>query len=101
MINVIAAIRLKPNSRAQFCAIFKANALKVVQEAGCIEYVLTADCPAGLVLQQLDENVVTIIEKWQSVAALHDHLASAHMLAYKDAVADIVDSVVLKILEEI
>jgi quinol monooxygenase YgiN len=48
----------------------------------------------------LDENVVTIIEKWESLEALRDHLKAPHMLAYQEKVKDIVEDRSLKVLEE-
>ena len=58
----------------------------------------TVDCSSGLAVQQLDGNVVAIMKKWESLEALHGPLATAHMVAYKVAVAEIVDRVELKIL---
>lgn len=100
MINVIASIHIKPARRAEFIDIFKANMANVLAEQGCLEYVPSIDVPTGLPAQELDDAVVTIIEKWESLAALHAHLAAPHMLAYKAAVKDLVEKVSLKILAE-
>jgi len=48
----------------------------------------------------LNSNVVTIIEKWDSLEDLKTHLSAPHMLAYKENVKDIVDRVSLKVLGE-
>jgi len=48
----------------------------------------------------VNEHVVTIIEKWQSLEDLRAHLAAPHMLAYRTAVKDIVADVSLKVLTE-
>jgi quinol monooxygenase YgiN len=48
----------------------------------------------------LDENVVTIIEKWESLEALRDHLEAPHMLAYSEKVKNIVAGLSLKVLRE-
>ena len=100
MINVIASIRVKEGRRAEFLDIFKANIANVLQEKGCLEYVPTIDVPTGLPPQVLNEQVVTIIEKWQSLEDLRAHLAAPHMLAYRIAVKDIVADVSLKVLAE-
>jgi quinol monooxygenase YgiN len=100
MIHVIASVRLKPGKRAGFLEIFKANAVTVRKEQGCIEYLPAVDAMTDLPPQRLDENIVTIIEKWESPGALFAHLGSPHMLAYREKVADIVEEVTLKILEE-
>ncbi len=98
MINVLASIEVKPGRVAEFVAIFKANVPNVLAEDGCIEYVPTVDVATGLPPQVLNANIVTIIEKWESIAHLQAHLVAPHMLAYKEKVKDIVLGVTLKIL---
>jgi quinol monooxygenase YgiN len=100
MIVVLASIRVKSTKQAEFLDIFKQNIPKVREEKGCLEYFPAIDCDAGLPIQKLDGQVVTIIEKWESVAALNDHLASPHMLDYRDKVKDLVEDVSLKVLAE-
>jgi quinol monooxygenase YgiN len=100
MIVVLASIRVKSEKQAEFLAIFKENIPKVREERGCIEYFPTIDCESGLPVQKLDGQVITIIEKWESVSALKDHLASPHMLEYRDRVKDLVEDVSLKVLAE-
>jgi quinol monooxygenase YgiN len=100
MINVIASIRVKSGRLSEFLEIFKSNIPSVRDERGCIEYFPAVDIDADLPPQSLDENVVTIIEKWESPEALHDHLNAPHMLAYKEKVKDIVENVSLKVLRE-
>ncbi len=100
MINVIASIRVKAGKRSEFLQIFKSNVPSVKKERGCIEYFPAIDIEAGLPPQTLDENVVTIIEKWESPEALRDHLKTPHMLAYREKVKEIVENVLLKVLKE-
>ena len=84
----------------EFIEIFKSNIPNVLEEKGCIEYVPTIDVSTGLPPQELNNNVVTIIEKWDSLEDLQAHLSAPHMLAYKETVKDIVDKVSLKVLGE-
>ena len=100
MINVIASIRVKAGRVSEFLEIFKSNVPSVREERGCIEYFPAEDIDADLPPQSLDENVVTIIEKWESLGALRAHLEAPHMLAYKEKVKDIVQNVSLKVLKE-
>ena len=100
MINVIASVRLKPGSLSRFIEIFKSNVDDVRAEKGCIEYLPTVDIDADLPPQVLDENVVTIIEKWESLEALRDHLVAPHMLSYREKVKDIVEDLSVKVLQE-
>lgn len=100
MIHVIASIHLKKGRFEEFIRIFKSNIPDVLAEKGCIEYVPTIDVKTGLPPQELDADVVTIIEKWNSLQDLQDHLVAPHMLNYKEKVADMVEKVVLKVLEK-
>ena len=101
MINVIASIRVKTGSLSDFLEIFRAIMPKVREEKGCIEYFPAVDVDAKLPPQILDENIVTIIEKWESLEALRDHLEAPHMLEYKEKVKDIVAGLSLKVLRDV
>ena len=100
MINVIASIHIKEGRLSEFIEILKTNIPKVLEEKGCIEYVPTIDVPTGLPPQDMNSNVVTIIEKWDSLEDLQAHLSAPHMLAYKDKVESIVEALSLKVLKE-
>ncbi len=100
MINVIASIHIKEGRLSEFIEIFKSNIPNVLEEKGCIEYLPTIDVPTGLPPQELNNNVVTVIEKWGSLEDLQAHLKAPHMIAYKGKVKDLVDKVSLKVLME-
>lgn len=100
MISVIASVRVNPGRISDFLDIFKAVMPEVRKENGCIEYFPAVDVNAKLPPQVLDENVVTIIEKWENLKALRDHLGAPHMLTYREKVRDIVETVSLKVLQE-
>lgn len=100
VINVLATIRIKPGKRDEFIKSFKANVPNVLAEKGCIEYAPNIDVDADLEPQVLDENTVTVVEKWDSLEALRGHLVAPHMVAYKEQVADIVEGLEIKVLEE-
>ena len=74
MISVIATISLKPGTRTDFLEIFNANVPAVLAEDGCVEYFPAIDVDAKLDAQSKDENAVIVIEKWESLEALHAHL---------------------------
>ena len=100
MIHVIASIYIKEGRLPEFLDIFKSNIPNVIKESGCIEYVPTIDAASGLTAQVCNENVVTIIEKWNTLEDLKKHMTSPHMLAYREKVKDHVENVSLKILRE-
>jgi quinol monooxygenase YgiN len=99
MINVIASIHIKDGHVSEFIKIFKSNVPNVLAEKGCIEYVPTVDVQTGLPIQELDENVVTIIEKWDSIEDLKAHLSAPHMREYHKEVEDLIEKVSVKVLE--
>ncbi len=100
MINVIASIQIKEGKVSEFLEIFKSNVPNVREEKGCIEYFPAVDIDTDLPPQALDENMVTIIEKWEDVEALKVHLVAPHMLAYREKVKDMVENLSLKVLQE-
>jgi len=100
MINVIASIYINEGRLSEFIEIFKSNIPNVIKEKGCIEYVPTIDVPTGLPPQELNSNVVTIIEKWDSVEDLQAHLSALHMLEYREKVKDLVEKMSVKVLKE-
>jgi quinol monooxygenase YgiN len=101
MITVIASITVKAERKFEFIKLFKANMPAVLAEAGCIEYVPTVDLATGLPPQILEDDVVTIIERWQSVAALKEHLAAPHMHRYREQAKEMVAGVAIKVLQTI
>ena len=101
MINVIASICLKTGTLSDYLEILKANLSSVRKEKGCVEYVPMVDIDAKLPAQILDDNVVTILEKWESLEALHEHLGSPHMLDYREKVRNMVESVAVKVLQKV
>jgi quinol monooxygenase YgiN len=100
MIHVIASIGVKPGRRAAFIDIFKANVPAVLSEEGCIEYIPAVDAESGIEAQWRDETVVTVIEKWETLDALHAHLAAPHMEQFQLDTAELVEDVSLTILQD-
>lgn len=99
LIHVIADIEVAPGRRDDFLAEFHRLVPQVLQEKGCLEYGPACDTFANLPSQPpLRVNNVTVIEKWESLEALHAHLAAPHMIAYRQRVKDLVVSVTLHVL---
>ena len=100
MVYVIASIRVQTGCLSRFLEIFKGNVPAVRAETGCMEYQPTVDIDAGLAAQRLEPDILVVIEKWSSLDALRNHLATPHMLAYREKVKELVSSVSLKVLQE-
>jgi quinol monooxygenase YgiN len=100
MIHVIATIQTVPGKRAELLAEFHRLVPVVRAEVGCIEYGPTVDVNSGIDgLPAVRDDVVTVVEKWENVAALKAHLAASHMLRYREAVKNIVAAVDIRVLE--
>jgi quinol monooxygenase YgiN len=100
MLTVLASIYVKSGNLDEFLKIFKANVPNVRAEKGCISYTPMIDFESKLAPQEMNENLVTIVEQWEDLAALNDHLAANHMLEYKENVKNIVERVTLKVLQD-
>jgi len=100
MIHVIATIQVAAGKRDAFIAEFNANVPNVKAEVGCLAYGPTTDAVTDIGAQiPVRDNVVTIVEQWESLAALKDHLVAPHMATYRERVKDIVENVSIQILE--
>ena len=102
MIQVIATIELKPGCREDFLPLLNDNVPKVKAEDGCLAYDPFVDVDSGLPFQgEIRQDVVTLVEAWSSVEALHAHLKTPHMAAYRDTVKDMVTSVTIQVLKPV
>lgn len=100
MINVIASVQVKEGKVSEFIELFKSLVPNVLAEEGCVEYFPAVDIPTGLPPQDLNENVVTIIEKWKSLDDLMAHLSTPHMAEHMEKEKDFVEKASIKILKE-
>lgn len=102
MIQVIATIELKPDCRDDFLTRLNENVPKVKAEEGCLAYDPSIDLDSGLPVQgEIRPNVVILIEAWTNLDALHAHLKTPHMAAYREAVKDYVTNVGLQVLKPV
>lgn len=100
MINVIATVQVKEGLLPDFIELFKSNIPNVLAEKGCVEYVPTIDIPTDLPPQELNDSVVTIIEKWDNLEDLMAHLSTPHMAKQMEKEKDLVVKMSVKILKE-
>jgi quinol monooxygenase YgiN len=99
MIHVIASIEVEPGTRAEFIAHFNDNVPNVLAEDGCLGYGPTVDLDTGIAVQvPLRENVVTIVEQWESLDHLRAHISAPHMASYREKVKHIVKGASLQVL---
>ncbi len=99
MIVVLATIELHAGKREAFLGEFRKIVPKVRAEAGCIEYFPAIDVSSGLPVQGPPrDDIVVVVEKWESIPALEAHLIAPHMIEYRPKVKDFVKKVGLQIL---
>jgi quinol monooxygenase YgiN len=99
MIYVIATIEIAAGRRDAFVTAFRANVPNVLAEEGCIEYEPTVDLATEIPAQpDVRADVVTVVEKWESLVALKAHLVAPHMVSYREGVKDIVKGVTIQVL---
>jgi len=100
MVYIVVSIRVKEGKLQEFLELFKSILSTVRAEKGCIQYVPVTDMDAGLPPQTFDKNVVILLEKWESLEALHNHLATPHMAAYFEKEKAFVEGSIIKVLQE-
>ncbi|MEQ8849687.1 putative quinol monooxygenase [Botrimarina sp.] len=99
MIHVVATLRVDPQRRAEFLAVFTDLTPKVQAEKGCLEYGAAIDKRTAIEAQELaGDDAVVVIEKWESVEALEAHLAAPHMAEFREHTADMLRGVSLRVL---
>ncbi len=102
MIQVIATIELNAGKRESFLAEFKKVQPKVRAEDGCIEYGAAIDLQTAIAAQiPLRPDVVTLVEKWESLDDLKAHLVAPHMTPYREQVKPFVIRMTLQIFEPV
>jgi quinol monooxygenase YgiN len=102
MIHVIATIKLVPGTREPFLKEFRLVTEHVRAEPGCIEYGAAVDEPTSLAVQEFaGDDVIVVVEKWESVAALQAHTSAPHMTDYRQRVGDYVEGVRLMVLRPV
>ena len=102
MIHVLATVELQPGTREKFLAELRQVVPKVRAEQGCVEYTPTVDAETSLPVQgDRRENVVVIVERWESLQHLEAHLVAPHMMEYRPKVREFISRVGLQILEPV
>ena len=99
MIHVLAMITTKPGQRAAVLREFHANIPNVRAEQGCIEYGPAIDAEgAGAIQTPLGPDSFVVIEKWESLDALHAHGAAPHMKDYAARTKEMIANRVIHVL---
>ena len=69
-------------------------------ETGRLEYAPTVDVATDIPVQEpVNDNLVTIIERWKDIEALKSHLKTLHMKTYREATKSVVKNLRVRILK--
>ena len=99
MIYVLATIEVVAGKRDELLNEFRQMVPLVLAEEGCLDYGPAVDVETNLTAPPaVRENVVTVVEKWESIEALERHLIAPHVLQYRAKVKDLVVRTSLRIL---
>lgn len=100
MLHVIATVTAIPGKRDALLAAFHEVVPQVRAESGCLEYEVAIDVPTEIEVQEpVSDDRITVVEKWQDLAALQAHLSVSHMMEFRRRVLPWVQSVSLRVLE--
>lgn len=102
MLTIIAEIRVHEGQQHKTKVIhaFEKITPTVLAEQGCHGYELLVDADLNVNFQAKDDNVITMLEYWESIEHLNAHMQTAHMQAYQAEVKDDVIDVKIRILEK-
>ena len=99
MIHIVATVTVQESRRDDYLAIFTKYVPIVQAEDGCIRYEPFVDVESGLGRQKpVRDNVVIVLETWESLEKLHAHIAAPHMAELKEELGDIVTDLDLQIV---
>ncbi len=100
MIYVVATICTQPGQRDEVLRQFARIVPLVRAEWGCLAYSPTIDVETNL-NTQVDprDDVITVVEQWESLEALEAHLIAPHMIEHRAHVKTLVTAVSLRVLE--
>jgi len=102
MVHVIVTMRIRKGRMQDFLAACRELRPQVLREQGCLAYDYTRDvAPPRDPQQALDADRVTLIERWESMAALMAHMEAPHMKAFGPKMKDLRESMELRFSESI
>jgi len=99
MIHIVATVTVQEGKRDAYLEIFSKYVPIVQAEEGCIRYEPFVDIESGLGRQKpVRQNVVVVLETWESLEKLNAHIAAPHMAELKNQLGDIVTDLDLQIV---
>jgi quinol monooxygenase YgiN len=83
MVHLVVTFIVKEGKMDEYLAEVKKLRPLVLAEKGCVEYTYLKEIQTPFKIQEpVQENRLTLIEKWESMEALEIHSKSPHMAEY-------------------
>jgi len=102
MICVHALLEIAPGRIDEYLPIHQALIPQVLQEKGCVEYLLAVDASTSIDIQRpAGSEVVSVIEKWENVSALEAHLDAPHVVEFRQRVEGLLLNATAYILDPV
>ena len=100
MLNVVVTMMIKEGHMPDFLAVCRELRPKVLREPGCGGYDYYKDAPwPQAVNKPAEPSRVTLLERWETPAALQAHLDSPHMKEFASRVKDLRTGVEVRVVE--
>ncbi len=98
MIYSVVTMIIKDGKMEEFLNVCKKLRPLVLAEQGCMQYdyVKDIDIPTQSHQEAVNENRITLYEKWESMDALHIHSQKDYMKEYGKNVSSLRDSVTIR-----
>ena len=102
MIHVIATLDIAAGRRDSVVKKFRELTPQVLAEDGCLDYSPSIDVETPIARQApRREDSITVVERWESTAALEAHLTAPHMRQFREAVGQDIQATTLHILSPV
>lgn len=89
-ILVLAKIEPKEGCQDSIIEVSKDLIFETLQEEGNIDYQL---------LQSIEEDTLTFVEKWESPDALKKHMASPHFLNFGEESEEFIENMTIQVID--
>ena len=102
MLNVVVTMMIKEGHLQDFLAVCAEVRPKVLKEPGCQAYDYYRDAPwPPAAPKPVESHRLTLLERWDSPAALQAHLDTPHMKGFASRVKDLRASVEVRVVEPV
>ena len=102
MIQILVTMIVKEGRMAEFIAVCEELRPLVLVEKGCQAYEYAREIASPLGIQEpINADRVTLIERWDSLDALKEHMETPHMKEAGPKMKDLRSSVAARVLESI